>query len=67
MSARKSPSGRDASLEELLLEAGLRITAEELRNLVRGVVAAPVGRDRDAWMALVAPVPTLAGMPELTA
>lgn len=67
MPARKTSSGRDTRLAKDLREAGLRISVKELRALMRGVVAAPVNRSRDAWMTLIAPAPTLAENPTLVA
>jgi len=45
----------DARLEALLAEAGLSLTVEAVREIVAGVVAAPVPVDPDAWMVLLAP------------
>ncbi len=57
--AARPDSGIKAALREILAGAaageGLRIaSAAAIHDLVRGVVAAPVGTDEDAWMALVA-------------
>jgi Xaa-Pro aminopeptidase len=45
----------DARLQALLAEAGLSLTAEAVREIVAGVVAAPEPVDPDAWMVLLAP------------
>ena len=45
----------DDQLAPLLRQSGASLTAAELRKLVRGVAAAPVAVDPDAWMCLVAP------------
>jgi len=45
----------DARLQALLAEAGLSLTAEAVREIVAGVVAAPEPVDPDAWMILLAP------------
>ena len=45
----------DAELARLLTVAGVRRSAEEIRELVRGVIAAPAGPEPDAWLDLVAP------------
>jgi Xaa-Pro aminopeptidase len=45
----------DAELARLLRAAGLRRSAGEIRELIRGVIAAPAGPEPDAWLDLVAP------------
>ena len=45
----------DAELARLLRAAGVRRSADEVRALIRGVVAAPDGPEPDAWLDLVAP------------
>ncbi len=50
------PAGKDP-LARLLAAAGASLDVAQVEALVRGVVAAPPGRDPDAWMALVAPRP----------
>ena len=45
----------DDQLAPLLRQSGVSLTAVELRELVRGVAAAPVALDPDAWMCLIAP------------
>jgi Xaa-Pro aminopeptidase len=45
----------DAELARLLTAAGVRRSVEEVRELVRGVIAAPAGPEPDAWLDLVAP------------
>jgi Xaa-Pro aminopeptidase len=55
---RSAGSGRryggDARLENLLREADSPYDPAGVRDLIAGVLAAPPGRERDAWMALVA-------------
>ncbi len=50
-------------LASLLAHCGARIDANDLPDLLRGVTAAPIGHDPDAWMRLVARDPS----PELRA
>jgi Xaa-Pro aminopeptidase len=45
----------DAELTRLLAAAGVRRSAAEIRELIRGVIAAPAGPEPDAWLDLVAP------------
>ena len=45
----------DAELARLLAAAGVRRSVEDVRELVRGVLAAPAGPKPDAWLNLVAP------------
>jgi Xaa-Pro aminopeptidase len=45
----------DAELARLLTVAGVRRSVEEIRELIRGVIAAPAGPEPDAWLDLVAP------------
>ena len=45
-------------LASLLTHGGARIDAAGLPDLLRGVAAAPVGHDPDAWMLLVADFPS---------
>ncbi len=46
----------DAALKGLLAKAGAQIDADGVRDILRGVLAAPEpASDPDAWMALVAP------------
>ncbi|MFQ5764795.1 MAG: aminopeptidase P family protein [Rhodospirillales bacterium] len=47
----------DTRLKRLLADAGSALDAAGVRDLVRGVVAAPTALDPDAWMCLVAPEP----------
>ncbi len=47
----------DETLDRLLRQAGSRLGAAEVRDLVRGVVAAPEPFEPHAWMALVAANP----------
>jgi Xaa-Pro aminopeptidase len=49
------PSDLDARLAVLLERSGSRLTVEEVRDLVAGVLAAPEGFEPDAWLDLVAP------------
>ena len=46
---------KTTNLEPLLRQSGASLSAAEARELVRGVAAAPVAVDPDAWMCLVAP------------
>ena len=46
---------RDSELARLLAAAGVRRSVEEIRELIRGVIAAPPGPEPDAWLDLVAP------------
>ncbi|HEX9808873.1 MAG TPA: aminopeptidase P family protein, partial [Alphaproteobacteria bacterium] len=62
MAAGTVKYGGDAALDRLLARAGkgagVRLaTARAVRGLIRGVLAAPEGRDPEAWMALVADRP----------
>ena len=64
--------GGDAALDRLLARAGkgagVRLaTARAVRGLIRGVLAAPEGRDPEAWMALVADRPPRALRAQLAA
>ena len=43
------------SITAALAESGVTLAESEIRDLVAGVLAAPEGRDPDAWMTLVAP------------
>jgi Xaa-Pro aminopeptidase len=45
----------DAELARLLTAAGVRRSVEEIRELIRGVIAAPAGPEPDSWLDLVAP------------
>ena len=45
----------DGELARLLTAAGVRRSVAEVRALIRGVIAAPVGPEPDAWLDLVAP------------
>jgi Xaa-Pro aminopeptidase len=45
----------DGELARLLRAAGVRRSVEEIRELIRGVIAAPPGPEPDAWLDLVAP------------
>jgi Xaa-Pro aminopeptidase len=45
----------DGELARLLRAAGVRRSVEEIRELTRGVIAAPPGPEPDAWLDLVAP------------
>jgi Xaa-Pro aminopeptidase len=45
----------DAELARLLKAAGVRRSVGEIGELIRGVIAAPVGPEPDAWLDLVAP------------
>ena len=45
----------DSDLDRLLRDAGSPYDADALGSLVDGVLAAPEGRDSEAWMALAAP------------
>ena len=44
-----------SELTRLLTAAGVLRSVEEIRELIRGVIAAPAGPDPDAWLDLVAP------------
>jgi Xaa-Pro aminopeptidase len=44
-----------SELARLLTAAGVRRSVEEIRELIRGVIAAPAGPEADAWLDLVAP------------
>jgi Xaa-Pro aminopeptidase len=44
----------DGELARLLRAAGVRRSVEEIRELIRGVIAAPPGPEPDAWLDLVA-------------
>jgi Xaa-Pro aminopeptidase len=50
-----SPGDLDLELARLLAAAGVRRSAEDVRELIRGVIAAPAGPEPDAWLDLVAP------------
>ena len=43
----------DEALGNLLEQAGSPYAAAEARDLIEGVMAAPVGPDADAWTALI--------------
>jgi Xaa-Pro aminopeptidase len=45
----------DGELARLLTAAGVRRSIEEIRELIRGVIAAPPGPEPEAWLDLVAP------------
>ena len=45
----------DSELARLLTAAGVPRSPEEIRDLIRGVVAAPPGPEPDAWLDLIAP------------
>ena len=45
----------DRELARLLTAAGVRRSVEDIRELIRGVMAAPAGPEPDAWLDLVAP------------
>jgi Xaa-Pro aminopeptidase len=45
----------DGDLARLLTAAGERRSVEDIRELIRGVIAAPAGPEPDAWLDLVAP------------
>ena len=45
----------DETLAALIADAGLDTTPYALRDLLRGIAAAPAGGDPDAWLVLVAP------------
>jgi Xaa-Pro aminopeptidase len=45
----------DGELARLLRAAGVRRSPLEIRELIRGVIAAPPGPEPDAWLDLVAP------------
>jgi Xaa-Pro aminopeptidase len=45
----------DRELARLLTASGVRCSVEEIRELIRGVIAAPPGPEPDAWLDLVAP------------
>jgi len=51
--ARPRSDGGDGALARLLGDAGLAITAAEVRDIARGVAAAPVSVDPAAWHRLV--------------
>ena len=51
----KTAKSLDADLVALLRQSGASLSASEVRELARGVAAAPVAVDPDAWMCLVAP------------
>jgi Xaa-Pro aminopeptidase len=44
----------DAELARLLTVAGVRRSVEQVRELIRGVIAAPAGPEPNAWLDLVA-------------
>jgi Xaa-Pro aminopeptidase len=50
--------GGDGTLARLLRDNAAGLSVEEVRGLIRGVLAAPEGWDPDAWHALVAPNPS---------
>jgi Xaa-Pro aminopeptidase len=50
----------DNALEKLLKEAGSTLSVETVKDLARGVAAAPPAFEADAWMTLVAPTRGLA-------
>ena len=50
-----SAGDRDSELARLLTAAGGRRSVAEIRELIRGVIAAPAGPEPDAWLDLVAP------------
>jgi Xaa-Pro aminopeptidase len=56
-------SSDEGNLQTLLSRSGARIGVAEVRDLVAGVAAAPVGFDPESWMLLVADHPS----PELRA
>lgn len=59
MTGRRDRGGAgDEALARLLREAGSPLTPADLRALVAGVCAAPLGEDPDAWMVLVAETPS---------
>ncbi|WP_246148993.1 aminopeptidase P family protein [Skermanella pratensis] len=63
--------GGDGSLDRLLKQAGLGRSSAEIRALVAGIVAAPVGNDPDAWLELLGggrlPAPLVAELKALRA
>jgi Xaa-Pro aminopeptidase len=48
-------SENDSALARLLAAAGIERPVAEIHDLIRGVAAAPVGPEPDAWLDLVAP------------
>jgi Xaa-Pro aminopeptidase len=46
---------RHGELARLLAAAGVHRSVEDIRELIRGVIAAPPGPEPDAWLDLVAP------------
>ncbi|HEX6114584.1 MAG TPA: aminopeptidase P family protein [Geminicoccaceae bacterium] len=52
-----TPGDPDSELARLLTAAGVRRSVAEIRELIRGVIAAPAGHEPDAWLDLVAPAP----------
>jgi Xaa-Pro aminopeptidase len=57
----------DSALEDALKRAKSRLTIAEVKRLIAGVLAAPVGEDPDSWLHLVAPVLTPATVLQLQA
>jgi Xaa-Pro aminopeptidase len=57
MAAKTPNRGRNQDLAQSLRGAGSRLTPAAVRDLVRGVLAAPGSYDADAWMSLVVPRP----------
>jgi Xaa-Pro aminopeptidase len=49
------PGDSDGEFARLLMAAGVSRSVEEIRELIRGVIAAPPGPEPDAWLDLVAP------------
>ena len=55
--APEAEKSDDETLERLLAGAGATLDTAGVRELIRGVIAAPAALDADAWMGLVAPDP----------
>jgi Xaa-Pro aminopeptidase len=60
MAKRKPDDREDEALDALLSRAGSRFDAAAVRDLLRGVLAAPHGGESEAWMALIAESPSKA-------
>src|SRR5690606_2716167 len=50
-----SPGELETELARLLEAAGVRRSVADVRDLIRGVIAAPAGPEPDGWLDLVAP------------
>lgn len=61
------PYQGDEALGRLLSEAGCQLDVSGVRSLIDGVLAAPQGRDPDAWVELVVSAPKAALLGQLRA